>query len=47
MQNRGAIGYAKDKVTTTILNATRADVEAAAMKIYAKYPEILKALGLK
>jgi RHS repeat-associated protein len=28
-------------------NATRAQVENAARKIYAKYPEILKALGLK
>jgi RHS repeat-associated protein len=43
---RGAIGYARDKAATTTLNATRADVEAAARKIYAKYPEILKALRL-
>ncbi len=43
---RAEIGYAGQKVTTTTLNATKAQVEAAARKIYKDYPEILKALGL-
>lgn len=43
---RNEIGYAGSKAAVTTLNATKAQVEAAARKIYKDYPEILKALGL-
>ncbi len=44
---RKEIGYATDKATElTTKTATRVDVEDAARRIYADYPEILKALGL-
>jgi len=44
---RAEIGYATDKATElTTKTATRADVEDVARRIYAGYPEILKALGL-
>ena len=34
------------KVDITTKNATKVDIMTAAKKVYADYPEILKALGL-
>jgi RHS repeat-associated protein len=44
---RGEIGYEGSNAAITTLTATKEQVQASARKIYADYPEILKALGLQ